>query len=289
MPTPGNPIDPSKRSLGRITARRGQMSFTYLLTLLENVFELMYPWAIGIGINGLLVGKWQNLLLLVGIWLAHIIIGAFRQLFDTRLFARLYADMATDIVTLQSAQGEEVSEISARVEMADEFITFFEAEMPVILATIASLIGSLFLLFFYDIWAGLIIAGLFIPVSLINFLMGRKALKINNDYNTRWEGQINIIESPRRRATGLHFKRLAQMRIRLSDLDVLSWSFTGFFMMVATLLVLVRVASAPGVLAGDIFASLAYVLRIDDALDNVPALVQQGGRLLDIRARIRSL
>lgn len=281
--------DPTSRVLGRISSRRLQIAITYLLTLLENAFELMYPWAIGVGINGLLVGKWQSLFLLVGIWLAHIFIGGIRQLYDTRLFSRLYADMAEDIVTLQSAQGVEVSEISARVEMADEFITFFETEMPVILAAIASLVGSLLLLFFYDVWAGLIIAGLFVPISLINFLMGRKALSMNTAYNSRWEEQINIIRTPRPRAIGLHFGRLAQLRVGLSDLDVLSWTFTGFLMLVATLLVLVRVASAPGVLAGDIFASLAYVLRIDDTLDNVPTLVQQGGRLIDIRARIRSL
>jgi hypothetical protein len=47
-------------------------------------------------------------------------------------------------------------------------------------------------------------------------------------------------------------------------------------------------ASEPGVLPGDLFASLAYVLRILDGIDEVPGAVQQVGRLLDIRTRIRS-
>lgn len=289
MPTSGPPVDRTKLVLGRIKARRGQISFTYLLTLFENAFDLLYPWAIGVAINGLLINNWQHMIPLIGIWLAHIIVGGTRQVYDTRLFSRLYAKIAADIVSLQTEQGEDVSEISARVEMADEFIDFFETEMPNLFAIFTSLFGSLVLLYFYDIWAGLIISAFFIPIAIINAIMGRRALRMNKAFNTQWEKQVNIIETARPRATRLHFGRLAQWRIRLSDIDAASWTFTGVLTLIATILVLVRVATTPGVLAGDIFASLAYVLRIEGGLDRLPTLVQQAGRLIDIRRRIATL
>ena len=101
MQTAGRQADRTKLVLGRIKARRLQISFTYLLTLIENALELMYPWAIGVAINGLLVDNWQLAIPLIVIWLIHIIVGGFRQIYDTRLFSRLYARMATDIITLQ--------------------------------------------------------------------------------------------------------------------------------------------------------------------------------------------
>lgn len=289
MPTPGPTVDRTKLVLGRIKSRRTQISFTYLLTLIENAFELMYPWAIGIAINGLLVDKWQLLIPLVAIWLTHILVGGVRQLYDTRLFSRLYAVMATDIIDLQRQDGEEVSQVSARVDMAEEFVEFFEAEMPVIFATAVSLFGSLIFLFFYDIWSGLIIAGLFLPIGVINFVTGRRALKMNEAYNTQWEQEVDIVREAHPRRARVHFGRLAQWKIRLSDIEVVSWTSTGVLTLGAVILVLVRVADIPGVLAGDIFASLAYVLRIEQALDRVPETVQQIGRLIDIRSRIRSL
>ena len=289
MPTPGTPADRTKLVLGRIKARRAQISFTYLLALLENAFELMYPWAIGIAINGLLVDKWQLIMPFVGISLAHIMVGGIRQLYDTRLFSRLKAAMATDIIALQREDGEEVSEVSARVEMTDEFIDFFEWEMPVIFATFVSLFGSLVFLFFYDIWAGLIITGLLVPIAIINAFMGRRALKLNEAYNSQWEKQVDIIDEARPRAARVHFGHLAKWKIRLSDIEVISWTSTGVLTLGATILVLVRVADIPGVLAGDIFASLAYVLRIEQSLDRVPETVQQVGRLIDIRRRIKAI
>ncbi len=289
MPTSGPQADRTKLVLGRIKARRAQISFTYLLTLIENAFELMYPWAIGIAINGLLVDKWQLLIPLVAIWLTHILVGGLRQLYDTRLFSRLYAAMATDIMSLQRDDGEDVSQVSARVDMAEEFVDFFETEMPVIFATITSLLGSLALLFFYDVWSGLIIAALFLPIGMINFMTGRRALKMNEAYNDQWEKEVTIIKAAHPRRGRVHFGRLAQWRIRLSDIEALSWTSTGVLTLGAVILVLVRVADIPGVLAGDIFASLAYVLRIEQSLDRVPETVQQVGRLIDIRDRIRSL
>lgn len=120
MSTPGQIVDRTKLVLGRMKARRGRITLTYVLTFLENVFELMYPWAIGIAVNGVLVGNPKLVAPLIVTWIAHIIVGGARQLYDTRLFSRLYAAMATDIVVVQTEDGEDVSEVSARVEMAHE-------------------------------------------------------------------------------------------------------------------------------------------------------------------------
>lgn len=289
MPSADLSEERTKFVLGRITARRGRISFTYVLTLLENAFELMYPWAIGIAINGVLAGQRALVLPLIGIWIAHIVVGGIRQLYDTRLFSRLYADIAADIVRLQLETGVEVSEISARVEMAEEFTDFFETEMPVIFEVFISLFGSIALLLLFDFRAGLIMASLILPVAIINTIMARRALKVNSALNSQWETQINIIEDGRARPARVHFGRLAQWRIRLSDLDAASWTLTEVFTLTATILVLLHVASTPDVLAGDIFATLAYVFRIEKSVDQIPALVQQCARLVDIRTRIRAL
>lgn len=40
-------------------------------------------------------------------------------------------------------------------------------------------------------------------------------------------------------------------------------------------------------MAGEVFAVLSYALRVQEQLDEVPAFVQQVGRLIDIRARLK--
>ena len=51
---------------------RARLTITYSLTVVENLFELLYPFAIGLTVNGLLDDSWSGVAVLVAITLAHI-------------------------------------------------------------------------------------------------------------------------------------------------------------------------------------------------------------------------
>ena len=68
----------------------------------------------------------------------------------------------------------------------------------------------------------------------------------------------------------------------------MSWSLAQLFALIAIVLVLYRAATAEAAMVGDVFAVLAYALRIEGGIDDIPAVVQQVGRLVDIRRRLGS-
>ncbi|GAB5487546.1 MAG: hypothetical protein Pars2KO_11160 [Parasphingorhabdus sp.] len=181
-----------------------------------------------------------------------------------------------------------VGEISARVEMIEEFIEFLEEEMPVLLAMTVGLIGSLVFLAYYDLGSGLIMLGLMIPIIIINAITGTRAYRHNVSLNSQWEKQVKAISDHRPRQWRLHFGRMAMWRIRLSDLDAASWSLAQLFVLVAVVIVLVRAATGEGAMVGDVVAILAYALRVEQGTDEVPSFVQKVGRLIDIRKRIQT-
>ncbi|MDJ0920446.1 MAG: ABC transporter six-transmembrane domain-containing protein [Henriciella sp.] len=275
-------------ALGALKQRTLPIAFTYTLSFFENLFELAYPWAIGLAINGLIIGQTNLVWPLVAIWLAHIAVGAFRQLYDTRLFSRLNALMGTKTVRDQRKDGVSVSEITTRVEMIDELIEFLEHEMPFLLAMIVGLVGSLVFLALYDLGSGLVMLALMVPILIINAVTGMRAYRNNVALNSQWEKQVEVISDHRPRRWHVHFGRLARWRIRLSDLDATSWSLAQLFTLVAVIIVIYRAATGDGVMAGDVFAVLSYALRVEHNLDGVPSFVQQVGRLIDIRRRIQS-
>lgn len=288
MQSPGSFESRTDTALENLKHQSVPIAFTYSLSFLENLFELAYPWAIGIAINGLMTGQSDLIWPLVAIWLAHIGVGGFRQLYDTRLFSRLNARMARKTVRDQRQDGVAASEISARVEMIEELIEFLEGEMPVLLAMVVGLIGSLAFLAFYDAVSGLVMLGLMIPIFIINAITGIRAYRNNVELNSEWEKQVQVISDHRPRRWQVHFGRMAKWRIRLSDLDVASWTFAEVFTLIAVVIVIYRAATGEGAMAGDVFAVLAYALRIEQNVDQVPAFVQQVGRLIDIRDRIRN-
>ena len=268
-------------------AERWPIAATYAVTLLENLFALAYPFTIGLAIDGLLAGHGLVALApLVLVWGLHIVVGAARQVYDTRVFARIYGTLAAGTVVRQRAAGYGMAEIAARAVMTRELVDFFEREVPTMATAVIGLVGSVAMLAFYDTLTGLIVAALLVPVFLVYRLFGRRAQALNRDLNDETEREVNLIVAGRLGPLASHFRRRGRLRVRLSNAEAASWSLVELFSITAVVLMLLRSTSLPGIGAGELYAMLAYVWRVLECLDQVPMLVQRLGRLVDIRRRL---
>jgi ABC-type multidrug transport system fused ATPase/permease subunit len=242
-------------------AERWRIGLTYGVTLLENLFYLLYPWTIGLAIDGLLAGNGpRSLVPQVVIWGLHIVVGVARQVYDTWVFARIHAQIATGTIARQRTAGVGTTEIAARSVMSRELVDFFEREVPTIVTASLGLVGGITMLLSYDPIVGLIPALLLVPVLTVYTAMGRPLAS--------------------------HFRRRGRLRVRLSNAEAGSWSLVELFSITAVVLVLLRMTALPGVQAGELYAMLAYVWRVLECLDQVPAVVQRLARLVDIRRRL---
>jgi len=267
-------------------AGRNRIAFTYGLTLLENIFELLYPFALGLAVNGVIAGDLNGFWPLILIWFAHIVTGGFREYYDTRLFSRLFSNAAHDIITLQRKNGVPYSAVSARIDLMREFADFFEFRVPPIVTEMIAIIGGTIMIFLYDRVAGLILLVLFVPVAITYVLFGRSAQRLNRQINDQYENEVELIQKPRSRALHLHFGRLRQWRMKISNREVASWTFVEVLTLIAVIMVIYFIAGQSGALAGDIFAAMAYVLMVIAAIDELPDIVQEVGRLRDIATRL---
>jgi len=264
-----------------IKDNRGGISLTYGLTAVENVFDLLYPFAIGVAINGLMDQQWLALLPLVGIWLAHTSMGYLRQRFDTRLFTRIYTRIASQTVVEQRGQGEATSEIAARTDMVEELVEFLEGDVPAAMLALFGLIGGVGMLFYYDWLAGLLMSILLVPAAFIYLGFGRAAQNMERHFNDRSELEVDIIANASDGSVRRHFRNLSRWRIRISDAEARSWSSIELIALGLFVCVLIRLTQIDGLLAGDIFAAVAYAVRMLDALDAVPERVAAFSRMRD--------
>ena len=223
---------------------------------------------------------------LVAIWGAHIMIGAGRQVYDTWVFARLHARIATATIERQRLAGIQTTEIAARSVMSRELVDFFEREVPTLMTAALGLVGGIAMLFWYDRPVGLIVTVWMAPVLVVYAIMGRRAHGLNPDLNDETEREVDLIERNRFMPLASHFRRRGRLRVRLSNAEATSWSLVELFSITAVVLVLLRMTSLPGIQAGELYAMLAYVWRVLECLDQAPTLVQRFARLLDIRRRL---
>ena len=176
------PDGPRARSVTEtIRPFRWRIAFTYGLTVIEDLLELSYPWATGLAINGLLAQDYR----MIAPWGA-----ADRQRggpWDGRHRPRhleVTIIRAINTVLRQRQSGIEHTKVAARSAMSREFVTFFEKDMPVVLNTMVSIVGSAAILFYYDLVIGAVAALLFIPVAIINRSYMRRSLMLNEGSTT---------------------------------------------------------------------------------------------------------
>lgn len=264
-----------------IKAHRGRISFTYGLTAVENLFDLLYPFAVGVAINGLMNQQWLALAPLAAIWLAHTSSGYLRQRYDTRLFTRIYTRIASHTVVAQRKQGHPTSDIAARTDMVEELVEFLEGDVPAAMLALFGLLGGAAMLFYYDWVAGALMSAVLVPAGIIYLRFGRSARNMEHHFNDRSEREVELIEHAGPASIRRHFNNLSRWRIKISDAEARSWSSIELISLVAFVAVLLRLTQIDGILAGDIFAMVAYALRMLDALDDVPERVAALSRMLD--------
>jgi ABC-type multidrug transport system fused ATPase/permease subunit len=268
---------------------RSSILITYSLTFLENLFELLYPFVIGITIDGLLAGDYTSLIILAGTWLIHTITGVYRNIYDTRTFTRIYSNVVTVMVLEQEKQGTPTSQIVARSALSREFVDFFEQNIPQIITAIFGFFGALVMLSLYDLQIALYCLLLLLPLSLINCFYARKSLIFNRKLNSQLEQEVDILTDCYPEAVQTHYQHLSKLRVRLSNAAAANWGIMELFIIALFMGILVRTATLNAVQPGSIYAILSYAWNYRQSLDIVPTLVQQVSRLKDIGDRMTTI
>jgi ABC-type multidrug transport system fused ATPase/permease subunit len=267
---------------------RWRISLTYILTFLEDLLELSYPWATGLAIDGLLAQDYTMMAPIVIAWTFRSAIGLFRQMYDTRLYTDVYNSVVTETILRQRGAGIKATSVAARSAMSREFVTFFEKDVPVVVTSIIGIAGSAIILFYYDLVIGAVTAALFVPVYLVNRGYMRRSLMLNEGLNNQLEHEVQVIDNAKREEVQHHFEQVRCWRVKLSDAEAYNWTFIEVLSIFVFIIVLVRATYLPNTETGDVFAILVYVWRFMENLDNVPQIVQQVTRLQDIAKRIEA-
>ncbi|MBL8589554.1 MAG: hypothetical protein JNK46_13555 [Methylobacteriaceae bacterium] len=273
-------------ALDAVRPFRARIGLTYALTIIEDLLELSYPWATGLAIDGLISHDWRAMIPIVAAWTGRGAIGCFRKMYDTRVYNDVYNAIVIETIARQRAAGVGASGVAARSAMAREFVAFFERDVPVMATSIIGIFGSAALLFWYDLWIAAAACALFVPVFLINRVYSARSYALNRDLNNQLELEVGVIERADPAEVRDHYAALRRVRVKLSDAEAFNWTSIEILSIFVFIAILARATFLPHTETGDIFAILSYVWRLMENLDNVPMLVQQVARLVDIRRRI---
>lgn len=269
-------------------ANRWRVFGLYSLFGAENSVRLILPWSFGMAIDGLLVDTffWAVIFLIISV--IHVVIACLRRVFDTRVYTRIYSDLAVNVIVRQRKQKVNVSRLSARSALCRECVDFVERDIPVLLASLFSIAGALLMLSLYDWLLVVLCVAFLVPIAITNVIYGRKCYRLNCLLNDRFEREVDAIDQGSEAQVSKHYSVLRFLRIRLSDLQAVNFSAMELITLGLMLVALVRACVlTTSVEPGYVYAIFRYLHMFTLALSSLPILLRQLGRLNDIRKRMQ--
>ena len=271
---------------GLVHQNRWPVILAYVLLVVENLLRLAQPFLLGQAVNGLLTSSYFGLWWFLAGHAGHMFVQFARQMYDTRVYSRMYAKRVTNLVCNQREANIPTSRVAARASLSRQFITFVEQQVPKLVSSLFSCVGAIAMLFYYDwriVIACLVIA---LPVFVLNYIYSHSVKGVSRVLHDRWEDEVEIIEKASDEEVATHYNGMTSCWVKMSDLEARTTGLTEFFVMGLMAFALLTICRIPGILAGDIFAVFRYLMMFVMGIDTIPRLVEQFARLKDIVQRL---
>ena len=257
----------------------------WTLNLFGSLVHALYPFATGLAINGVLEGEYWAIAWLVGCHLLMLISEVSFLRLDTRVFVRIYAAFASELVLAAHRHGLPPEQAAARASLSREYVEFFEKDIRDLLLSATGLIVGVLALLWFDAVIGALCALLLPPLYLVYRQLATRSAHLNKRLNDRLESEVGILQRARPALVKRHFLALGGWRVKLSDAEATAFAWMELAVIGLFVVALGRLAAEGTARAGDVYAIFAYIWRIVGMLDTVPVLVQRLVKIRDLDRR----
>ncbi len=265
-----------------------RLSLTYTLFGIEMLGLLLRPYFLGEAVNGLIKGSYNGLIFLIAAHLLWVVTGTIRHRYDSRTYSDIYTGLVVKLVSRN--KNKHLSQLSAHSTLSREFIDFLEFDLNYIIEAAYNIIGSLILLFFYDVQVVMVCLLMLIPVTIISYFYGKHMRRLNKLKNDELEQQVSVLATKNPLRISEHYSQLRKWQIKISDQEAWNFGVMELLVMVimtASLLIVSNAgAGAAHTEAGDLIGIYTYILKFVNGLDTVPYMIQRTATLKDILHRI---
>ncbi len=259
---------------------------TFSVVAAENLLFLAYPVFGGWAVDAVMHGNvWQALSYALLVWLMWFV-GAVRRSADTRVFARIYSELAVPVIVEQRVRGQSPSAIAARVALSREFVNFFEEHLPTALTSMVSVFGASLMLLVLAFWSGVLSVVILLVFALLLPRFSRIGETLYRRLNNRLERDVDMIRHAGEPLLHKHYGLIARLRILISNREAAGYLAVGTAMAVLFGFTLAWLTLNGYGSAGHVYSLTTYLWMFAMSLDDVPRLVESYTNLKDIAQRI---
>ncbi|MEI6138211.1 MAG: ABC transporter six-transmembrane domain-containing protein [Mariniphaga sp.] len=272
-----------------------KIALILLFVLVENIAWIVEPSFFGNLLDALVEHFYDHekinylfpLFIWVFIYLITVIAGSLHRLFKGGLYAKMYAEIATQVVMESKIKGDPFSKTLVRTELVKEYITFLKDKVPEALWQLTASVGAIVALTFYDYRIALVCLSVTIPIGYINNLNRKKNSGFQRDIHDNQEELFKLIENQDTSRIHQFYYNMIGPKTRISQ-----WSAFSH-LSVKTLLVMIFVAilficvDVDKFSTGMIYSIVTYLWTFIAQTDSLPELMESLGAVKDLNIRFK--
>ncbi len=231
---------------------------------------------------------WWPVAIWIGAYLVNSAAGVVRRILDTRIFLRIYTDIATHVAEIALQQSLSVSKTAARAELSREFVNFLQYRTPEIIEQVVLIGGALIGLSFFDYRIGVTCFGLIVPLALINVFYNRRVILLQSTLHDTMEDAYDIFAVRDPQKVRAYYADQMRPQYKISNWGAAAFGTLRFVLLIIFLTVLYISIDLDGFTTGQLVSIVAYIWTFITSSEFLPEVMESYTSLKDIARRLKA-
>jgi len=279
-----------------ISKYRNSIALLLMFVLIENIAWIIEPTFFGKLLDALIeyfydhekVNYLYPLLIWILIYLLNVIGGSLHRFFSGGVYSRMYAEIATRVISESESRGDQHSKMLVRAELVKEYITFFKDRVPEMFWQLSASAGAIIAMFFYDYRIGLVCLAVIFPIAYINNSTRKKVMLLQKDIHDNQEELYQLIENRDTSRLKKFYENMVSPKTSIARWNSFSYSSVKILLIIIFIVVLFICVDLDSFTTGKIYSIVAYLWTFIGQTEYLPDLMESIGSVKDLDVRFES-
>ena len=226
------------------------------------------------------------LILWIFIYLLNVLGGTLHRLYSGKVYAKMYADIATTVIVYSKKKKHPVSQMFARAELAKEYIVFLKERLPEVTWQLSATFGAIIALFFYDWRIAAVALIVIIPIAVINNIYRKIVVKLQKNIHDTREDQYKVFEEKHVAGIQAYYYSMIKPQARIAKWSSVDYTIIKVLLMVIFIVVLFIAIDVDNFSTGNIYAIVSYIWTFIASTDYIPGLMESLTSVRELSTRL---
>ncbi len=263
--------------------------------LLENIAWIIEPTFFGKLLDALIdkfydkeqVNYILPLVIWIFVYLLNVLGGTLHRLFSGKVYAKITADTATNVIAYSKKKEYSISVMFARAELAKEYIVFLKERLPEVTWQLSATFGAVFALFFYDWRIAAVAILVILPIAFINNIYRKNVVTLQKNLHDTREDQYKIFEAGDMSKIHEYYNSMIIPQTKIARWSSIDYLIIKVLLMVIFIVVLFIAVDVDKFSTGRIYAIVAYIWTFIASTDYIPGLMESLTAVRELNTRLK--